>query len=116
MTITIKDLDEVWTTDSYKLGMARCLHYRPEEQINPDEQLYAVYLEVENFELGDDFYIPLMYVLGRDEENGHILLSTSMKQVLNRTWSRMPDFVAKMEGRKECLPAAEEDTAKPDPV
>jgi hypothetical protein len=53
VAITINENDEVWTSDDFKLGRARSWHYRPEKEVYPGEQLYAVYLKVENFELGD---------------------------------------------------------------
>ena len=100
----IKYLDEIWTADGFKLGVARRLHYRPEEEVNPDEQLYAAYLEVENFELGDDYYVPIAFIAGRDESTDRILLAVSMRKVMQHTWSRAPEFVAKCLGRAEPLP------------
>lgn len=99
MELTIHECDEVWTSDAYKLGEARSWHYRPEEEVNPGEQLYALYLEVENFELGDCFYVPADYIAGYDESGEKVLLDASLKMVMNRTWTRTPDFVAKKQGR-----------------
>jgi hypothetical protein len=96
---TINEFDEVWTSDAFKLGDARCWHDRAEEEVNPGEQLYARYLEVENFELGDSFYVPAEYLLGYDEAGEKVLLDASLKVVMSRTWTRTPDFVARKQGR-----------------
>lgn len=99
MDIEIRARDEIWTSDGYRLGVARDLHYRPEEEVNPEEQLYAAYLEIVNYELGDDFYVPTDFLAERDEENGRVLLDVKMKDVQQRTWSRAPEFVAQKLGR-----------------
>lgn len=117
MEITMKRRDRVFTADGYQLGLARSLHYRPEHEVNVEEQLFPVYLKVENFELGDDFFVPLEYIEDRDPETGAINVDATMKEVLKYTWSRMPEFVALMQGRKELLPAGEEGhEAAPDPA
>ena len=108
MEITLKRRDRVVTADGYQLGLARNLHHRPEADVNVVEQLYPIYLKVENFELGDDFFVPLEYIEGRDADTGDINVDATMKQVLQYTWSRMPEFVALMRGRKEPLPSGEE--------
>ena len=113
--IIMKRQDRVVTADGYQLGLARNLHHRPDAEVNVEDQLYPVYLEVENFELGDDFFVPLPYVDGRDPDSGAILINATMKEVLKFTWSRMPEFVALMRGRKEPLPSREEgEEATPD--
>jgi len=108
MEITMNRQDRVVTADGFQLGVARSLHYRPEDEVNVQEQLFPVYLTVENFELGDDFFVPLEYIADRDPETGAISVDATMKEVLQYTWSRMPEFVALMRGRKELLPADEE--------
>ena len=97
--LTINEFDEVWTSDAFKLGDARCWHYRPEEEVSPGERLYARYLEVENFELGDSFYVPSDYIAGYDEAGAKVVLDASLKQVMGYTWTRTPDFVARKQGR-----------------
>lgn len=104
METTIKWQDRVVTADGYLLGLARNLHHRPEDEVNAEDQLYSVYLEVNNFELGDDFFVPLEFILDRDPETRTINLDATMKEALQLTWSRMPEFVALMQGRKEPLP------------
>lgn len=112
METTIKRQDRVETADAYLLGVARNLHYRPEEEVNAGDQLYSVYLEVNNYELGDDFFVPLEFVLDRDPETKTVTLDATMKEALQLTWSRMPEFVALIRGRKELLPTGEEEQAR----
>lgn len=103
MTITINKMDEVWTSDDYRLGMAHCLYYRPEDQVHPEDQLYAVYLEVINYDLGDDYYVPLDFIERVDGDKPRLQLTVPMKTVMNRTWSRAQEFVAKKLGRRVTL-------------
>ena len=100
----IRKFDEVWTADEKKLGLAQKLFHRQNE-VNTDLQLYATYLEVDNFEYGEGFYIPTDFITGRDPVTGHLLLSVSTNQVMNHTWFRMPDFVAHNLYDQELLPA-----------
>ena len=100
----IKKFDEVWTVDEKKLGLAQKMFHRQSE-VNPDLQLYATYLAVDNFEYGEGFYIPTDFITGRDPETGHLLLSVTTNQVMNQTWFRMPDFVAHKLYDQELLPA-----------
>jgi hypothetical protein len=103
MEHNIKKLDEVWTVDEKKLGLAQKLFHR-QDGVNPNLQLYASYLKVENFEYGESFYIPTDYISGRDPVSGHLRLSVTNDQVMNHTWFRMPDFVAHEQYDKELLP------------
>ena len=104
--ITIQPNDEVWTSDEVKLGVARSAFFRPEEEVNPADLLFAVYLKVEDFTLGEDFFVPTDYIAYR-EDDGRVILDASMKEVLQRTWSRAPEFAAKRLGRREPLPYVE---------
>ncbi len=103
MDYHIKRLEEVWTVDQKKLGLAQRLFHRQDE-VNPDLQLFASYLEVENFEYGEGFYIPTDFISGQDPESGHLLLAVTRDQVMNRTWFRMPDFIAHNQYDQETLP------------
>ena len=103
METAINKQDEVWTADEQKLGIAFRLFHRT-EGINPAQQLYASYLEVENFDYGEIFYVPTDFVAGRQAETGRILLSKKRDEAMKLTWFRMPDFVAHGQSRKEALP------------
>lgn len=107
METDIRGRDEVWTSDEEKLGVARALHYRPPQDVNPEEQLYAAYLEVVNYELGDDLYIPTDFLEPREEDTNRIYVKFPMKTIMHRTWSRAPEFVAKKLGREVRLDAVE---------
>ncbi len=100
---TIQEGDRVLSADGYDLGVARSLHYRPAEEVNPQEQLYAVYLQVMNFEMGDEFYIPVDFLEPRGEEQEVVRLSVPVRFVQRRAWSRAPEFVAMQLGTTERL-------------
>ena len=103
MELVIGKLDEVWTTDEQKLGLAQHLYFR-EEGIDPDLQFYESYIEVENYDWGSVFYVPTDFVSGRSDQDHRIRLSVTFSEALEQTWTRMPHFVAHGEGRKEDLP------------
>lgn len=102
MKQSIKKLEEVWTADNQKLGLAHNLYHR-QENINPELQLYASYLAVKDYDLGLNFFIPTDFIQDRDMESGKTILSTTKKQVMKRTWFRMPDFIAQGKAQKESL-------------
>lgn len=108
MEISVRDRDEVWTSDNYKLGVARALHYRRPEDVNPEEQLYAVYLEVVSYELGDDLFIPTEFLAEREETNKRVTVEVPLKVVMQRTWWRAPEFAANGLGREVRLSAVSE--------
>lgn len=107
----IREGDEVVSADGYDLGVARSLHYRPADEVNADEQLYAVYLKVVNYELGDEFFIPVDFLQMREDKNEPVTLTVPVKFVQRRAWSRAPDFVAHSLGRTERLHGAEQTPA-----
>lgn len=103
MEAELRQGDEIWTADGHKLGRADQLLHRL-EGIDPELKLYASYLIVENFDLGDEYYVPTDFISGRDGDSGRLKLSVKHKRVLSETWTRMPDFVARNRYRKENLP------------
>ncbi|MDX1614340.1 MAG: hypothetical protein R3300_08525 [Candidatus Promineifilaceae bacterium] len=98
----IRKLDEVWTADDKKLGLAQKLYHR-EGQSDPKLKLYGSYLEVESFDYGDDYYVPTDFIEGRDAEAGRVYLSVKLQKVLENTWSRLPDFIARGNRQEEAL-------------
>lgn len=98
----IHKLDEVWTADSQKLGVAHHLYHNLGE-VNPDLQLYASYLEVESFDFGDDYYLPTDFITGRDPATGRVHLDVTLKQVMEATWFRRPDCIVRGQARQEEL-------------
>lgn len=104
--------DEVWTSDDYQLGVARSLHFRPVDEVNPKEKLYAVYLKVVNYVLGDELFIPTEYLDAREDADEPLTLTVPLKVVMQRAWSRSPEFAAQGLGREERLiEASQEATA-----
>ena len=99
--LSITKLEEVWTADNHKLGQSVHLYHRLTE-INPLLELYASYLEVCDLEVGDNYFVPTDYI-GRDSKDGRLNLTVTLKDVMERTWTRMPDFVMSQAGRREEL-------------
>jgi hypothetical protein len=102
MDLSIKKLEEVWTADNQKLGLTEDVYHRL-EGVDPDLGFYATYLKVQNFDYGDDFYIPTDFIEGRDSKSGYLLLKTKFITILENTWNRMPDFIAGGQARLEKL-------------
>lgn len=102
MDLGIKKLDEVWTKDEKKLGLAQELYHRL-DGINPDLLYYASYLEVESFEYGITYFVPTDFIAPRDAEGERVMLTVSLEKVMKRTWFVMPDFIVRGEARKEAL-------------
>jgi hypothetical protein len=102
MDFAIKMLEEVWTADDKKLGVANAIYHRL-EGVNPKLRYYADYLHVQNFDYGDDYYIPSDFIKGRDEKTGLIVIEKTFQQVLQNTWTRMPEFILHGNGRIEKL-------------
>lgn len=112
MEISVRERDEVWSSDGFKLGVARAIHYRPPKEVNPEEQLYATYLEVVSYELGDDLFVPAEFLGEREASNSRLTLKVPLKVVMHRTWWRAPEFVAKALGREVPLESVS-DEAEP---
>jgi hypothetical protein len=92
MAIEIRKLDEVWTADDVRLGLAHQLFHRSGDP-SPQLRLYATYLQVKNFDFGDAYYVPTDYIAGRDPLTGSVRLTIPFRTVLTETWTRMPQFV-----------------------
>jgi len=102
MDFTINKLEEVWTADDKKLGVANAIYHRL-EGVNPELKYYASYLHVQNFDYGDDYYIPTDFIDGRDQKTGKLSLRKTFHEVLENTWTRMPEFVLQGNGLIEKL-------------
>ena len=97
----IKRNEEVYTADEMLLGNAIAI-FRRTDTVNPKEKLYAAYLKLFNFEMGDDFFVPTDFVGERDAD-GRLCLTIDMKTVKHETMERMPQFVAYEQGIREEL-------------
>lgn len=98
----IRMLEKVWTADGLMLGLTQRLFHRA-TGVDPELQYYASYVEVENYELGSTYFVPLDFFEGRDPESGDLNLSVTFQVVLERTWARLPTFIARGEGTPEPL-------------
>jgi hypothetical protein len=106
MPTEIRKLDEVWTSDDIRLGLAHRFFHRTRD-VNPELQLYGSYLQVKNFDLGDDYYVPTDYMAGRDPASGRIRLSVPFRTAMAQTWTRLPQFVLMGLARREELAESE---------
>ena len=106
MDFDIKRLDEVWTADSKKLGLAQHLYHRQDEA-NPALLLYASYLEVEDYDYGENYFVPTDFIVDQLPVSGRIELDVTMDEVMKRTWVRMPDFIILGKSSEEPLPDRE---------
>jgi hypothetical protein len=102
MDFSISKLEEVWTADDKKLGVANAVYHRL-EGVNPELKYYASYLHVQNFDYGDDYYIPTDFIDGRDQKTGKLSLRKTFQQILENTWTRMPEFILHGSGQVEKL-------------
>jgi hypothetical protein len=93
---------EVWTKDGVNLGDALHLYHRLEE-INPELQYYATYLETFSFQSGERHYIPTDYLQQADGGNGRLTVNLTHAQVEHNTWNRKPSFIASGKARREEL-------------
>lgn len=104
MKLHVTDLEPVYTQDGHHLGEAHRLHHRIHD-INPDLEQYDTYLHVISFAGGESYYIPTDFIIGYVENTEDILLSVTMQEIMNRTWFRLPTFVALGDEQIERLPA-----------
>jgi hypothetical protein len=100
----IKKLDEVWTADGKRLGVARTLFHR-QGDADPALKLYRSYLGVTSFDYGDDYYVPTDFIAAYDGDQGRVTLSVTLQKVQEYTWSRLPGFVASGMSQREELAA-----------
>ena len=107
MEKNIKKFEETWTADGKKLGLTQSLFHR-ENEIKPTLQLYASYVEIADFEYGEVFFVPTDFITARDvDDEGGLKLTVKYDEVMNRTWFRMPDFIAFGQSRKEELTSSQ---------
>jgi len=111
MNLNIHKLEEVWTADGKKLGLAEKIYHRV-KAAEPELELYESYLEIENFELGSSFFVPFDFIRNDEVQTERIELAVTFDDVHRNTWTRMPFFVAHGEAREEALsePASDRET------
>ena len=108
MAVEVTQSDQVCTREGYPLGQAHSLYHRTPaaEPADPELKLYPTYLYVVSLDIGDDYYIPTDFIGGRDPESNRVTLTATMADVMDETWSRIPDFVARGQAHEEILPDA----------
>lgn len=94
---------EVWTKDGKPLGKAMHLYHRL-ENVNPQLQYYATYLETFSFATGERHYIPTDFIAESEGETGRVALTLTHDQVEHNTWNRKPTFIASGKARREDFP------------
>ena len=102
MNLNIHKLEEVWTADGKKVGLAEKIYHRV-KGADPELELYESYLEIENFELGSSFFVPFDFIRNDEVQTERIELAVTFDDVHRNTWTRMPFFVAHGEAREETL-------------
>ena len=55
-------------------------------------KLYAAYLKVFNFEMGDDFFVPTNFI-GERSADGRLHLTINMNTVKRERWSACPTLL-----------------------
>ncbi len=105
MDILITNLEHVYTQDGHHLGQAHRLHHRTHDT-NPALEKFGTYLQVVSFSEGESYYIPTDFIAGYVEGTDNILLSVTMEEIMQRTWFRIPTFVAIGDEAIERLPVA----------
>lgn len=101
-SINFKKYDRVVTADDITLGELLRIHHR-KEGVNPLLKLYASYLEIWSIEFGGHIYVPTDFIDEYDEEAGIIYLMTTLHEVQEETWDRMPNFIAGKKSEREEL-------------
>ena len=102
MDLGIKKLEEVWTKDEKMLGLTQGLFHRL-EGINPKLQFYGSYLEVESYEYGASYFVPTDFIAPREPDSARIMLTVTLRDVMEHTWFVMPDFIVHGQARREAL-------------
>ena len=98
-----KKYDKVVTADDIVLGDLLRIHHR-EEDVNPELQLYASYLEVWSIDLGGHSFIPTDFIDEYDAAARTVYITETLNTVQQETWDRAPNFVAGRKSRREELP------------
>lgn len=89
--LDVKFHEPVITKDGEKLGVAQRLYIKQDDE-EVETQTVESHLKVFDFATGDDYYIPTGYIDARDSEG--VKLSIKFQTVLNRSYSRLPRYIA----------------------
>jgi hypothetical protein len=104
--LPFKKYDKVVTADDVPLGELIRIHHR-QEDINPELQLYASYLEVWSIDFGGHIYIPTDFIDEYDEAVDILYLTETKRTVQRETWDRAPAFIAGRKSQRQELAGPE---------
>ena len=99
----MRKLDAIWTSDDQKLGLAQRLFHRLEDA-EPENLLFETYLEIENYDLGSNYFVPTDFIDVSEGTEAELVVNKTFQEIQELTWFRMPAFVAAGKGREESLP------------
>lgn len=101
----------VLTSDGFELGQTHKLYHRLDEA-EPELKLFATYLMVVNFDIGDDFYVPTDYVDTAKWDGTAVYLTLSRNEVGQQSLTTLPQFIAAHRFREEKLPELDNSSKK----
>ena len=91
-TVTIKKGAAVFTSDGTRLGQTVRLFHRL-EGVDPEVKLFADYVQVRDWHLGDEFFVPTDFIDRVDPTSGDISLVVKLSRVDSEQWTRAPQFI-----------------------
>lgn len=91
MTVDVKFHEPIVTKDGHQLGVAQRV-YTNEDDTGLETATVEQHLKVFDFETGDVYFVPTRY-LGKRNEDG-VPLSINHQTLLNRSYSRLPRYIA----------------------
>lgn len=112
----------VYTSDHYVLGQTHAYHHRLQKP-HPELGLYPTFLMIVNFTIGDDFYIPTVFIDRDKSTNEEIWLTISKKEIEVKQYTRLPvddhyhhEILPDGDGESEVPVSVDEDTVPLAPV
>lgn len=95
----------VLTADGYTLGQMHTLYHR-NKPAEPENRLFAIYLMVVNFTIGDDYYVPAAYLDETKQDGTAVYLTLTRDDIKDKQLTRLPQFVADDQFTEEKLAKA----------
>ena len=105
----------VLTAEGLRLGQTHTLYNRlsPAE---PQLKLFAHYLMVVNFTIGDEFYVPTDYIDEAKSDETAVWLTRTKKEIEAEQLTALPRFIAGNQALEVRLVAADPDPDKGKPL
>lgn len=92
----------VITADDYQLGQTHTLYHR-QGPAYPERNLYSTYLMVVNMTIGDEYYVPTVFIDETRDDATAVWLTLSRDEINKMQLTRLPQFVADDEFTEEKL-------------